>query len=152
MHSSEAQITSLSKEEQRQEFSDGSGLEWLDFGARMYDQQICKFQSQDPLSVKIPDWNPYSFSFDNPVNFIDPMGLEPYEQDRDYDYYRDSDYDSDPPVKTLQEVFIYLYFKRGERENGEETENDFSRDYEFGFIHNFDFDFDDISDLLSDIW
>lgn len=62
------------KEEQRQEFNDGSGLEWLDFGHRMYDNQIGRFFTQDRMVDSFPSFSPYQYARNNPILYMDIMG------------------------------------------------------------------------------
>jgi len=50
------------------------GLDWLDFGARMYMPEIGRWEKVDALSDKYEAISPYTYALNDPVNAIDPDG------------------------------------------------------------------------------
>ena len=47
---------------------------WQDFGARMYDPDLARWTTPDPLADQYPGISPYAYCAGDPVNFVDPEG------------------------------------------------------------------------------
>ena len=50
------------------------GLNWDDFGARMYDPALGRFHTQDRFAEKYYAYNSYHYTLNNPINAIDING------------------------------------------------------------------------------
>src|SRR5690606_9204261 len=46
----------------------------IDFGARIYDSRLGRFNSTDAYEKQYPSLSPYSFSFNSPITFKDNNG------------------------------------------------------------------------------
>ena len=54
------------------------GLDRYDYGARMFAPAMPLWNAMDPLAEKYPDVSPYVYCHNNPVNNIDPDGMDDY--------------------------------------------------------------------------
>ncbi len=52
------------------------GMDHSDYGARFYDHLALRWTSPDPLAENHYNFSPYAFCCGNPVNYLDPYGLD----------------------------------------------------------------------------
>ena len=58
------------------ELQEDLNLDWYDYGARMYDAALGRWHVVDPMIESHYDYTPYAYVYNNPMNFIDPFGLD----------------------------------------------------------------------------
>ena len=61
------------------EFDEETGLYY--YGARYYDPRLSLWIIVDPIAEKFPNTSSYNYCIDNPVRYIDILGLEPTEEE-----------------------------------------------------------------------
>ncbi|GAB4349219.1 MAG: hypothetical protein OHK0038_28170 [Flammeovirgaceae bacterium] len=98
------------------------GLEWDDYGARTRDRQLHIWGQVDPLAEAMPNFSPYSYSFNSPMRFSDPSGMYPEDESfEDWVKRQEAEDKAFNAGASLTE--IYGYQARSKRGGGKQKNN-----------------------------
>ena len=73
------------------EKQDVGGLDFLDYGARLYDRYLGRWFVADPLLENYYSWSPYAYCVNNPLKFVDPTGAAVDDYFNSLGYYLGTD-------------------------------------------------------------
>ena len=114
-----------------QNIADGLGM--YDFLARRYDPGLCRFTSPDPLAEKYPSVSPYAYCGNDPVNKVDPDGMDWYQKagSNEYEWFvGNDDHENYTNVgQTLTSDGIY-YSLFGEKVSTKDNDGNLAKVYE----------------------
>ena len=82
------------------ELQDDLGLDWYDYGRRMYDPMIGRFYVIDPLSMIFQSFTPYQYGLNNPLRFEDWEGLGPGDRVKIAKRYVGTPYSKEKGINT----------------------------------------------------
>ena len=106
------------------------GLKQYDYGARLYDPVIGGWGSVDPLAENHHGFSPYAYVLNNPMAFIDPLGLDTIGvHNLDMSTYKE-----DVDVVQLNEASVTAYRSSGSggRNYGGDGSGSFSDRFMYG--------------------
>jgi RHS repeat-associated protein len=89
------------------ELDEMHGLNWYDFQARQLSTAIPRFTTLDPLAEKYYAVSPYAYCGNNPVNRIDPTGMD-WFTDIDGTYQYNPDINKNNQAEKLKEGQTYI--------------------------------------------
>ena len=66
-------------------------LNFLDYGARLYDKDLARWFVLDAMQENYPSWSPYTYCLNNPLKFVDPTGAVVDDYFNSLGYYLGTD-------------------------------------------------------------